>query len=280
MAHNFTIDYIDVADVFGLEVIDQGYNELIEWPAFKPIPYNDWGEDDGIEPDLSSPKLASREVKVSLAGRATLAQVEALMGLLTEQKMHTLSYTSVRARWRMRFVEAEPMVECGGLRFLTLTFAEDVPEWLNNTRPTSNISPATDYLWDNNKFTDYGVRILEGTRDSVTRIPDAKELKKYSVSGVNGDILAGGAIRYQAYDATLRCLMRASSLSELWENYCALFNAMSASGAHYLYVDAVGKSYPCYYQSCKIQRFYPTDKIWLEFDIMVKVFGKPDSVWQ
>ncbi len=43
-------------------VMVEDYTELLSWPGLKPLDINDWHEQNGIEPDLSSPKLNTRQL--------------------------------------------------------------------------------------------------------------------------------------------------------------------------------------------------------------------------
>ena len=62
--------YIDGHDAYkqwGVYVVSGGWNELIAYPPLKTVEYNDWQEEDGIEADLSDPKLNTKEVSINIA---------------------------------------------------------------------------------------------------------------------------------------------------------------------------------------------------------------------
>ena len=57
--------YIDGEDMylrFGAVFISGGYDDILTFPALKDPDKNDWPEEDGVEVDLSDPKLSSKEI--------------------------------------------------------------------------------------------------------------------------------------------------------------------------------------------------------------------------
>ena len=69
MNNNLYIDDLNVLGRFGCRVTRGGYNDLLAFPAMKEPEKNDWPEEDGIEVDLSDPKLQPRERLPSLSFR-------------------------------------------------------------------------------------------------------------------------------------------------------------------------------------------------------------------
>ena len=65
MIDNCYIDGISICNRFGVWVTKGGYNGLLAFPAMKEPESNDWPEEDGIEVDLSDPKLEPKEAAVS-----------------------------------------------------------------------------------------------------------------------------------------------------------------------------------------------------------------------
>lgn len=274
--------YIDGKDVytnFGLHIVEQGWNGLIQWAALKAVAYNDWHEEDGIEPDLSSPTLDSKEFTISLAGATSRSRAMAFIEAFSGNAYHTLNAASIGRNYNVRLVSAEPIREEAGIYFVDITLADDFPlRGYEPQVPSSNIERAADFLIDNMPFTDYGVRILEGSLAEITRCADVKLNLERDIASQGGRIYHNGNVRYDAYEATLSCLMRASSLTELWRNYDALLYRLTAPGTHYISVEAAGKRYPCYYMDSEVVRFYPTDKIWLEFEITINVISTPEHL--
>ncbi|MBQ2365409.1 MAG: hypothetical protein II288_07585 [Alistipes sp.] len=268
------IDNIDIRATYGLYATEQGYNELIQWPSLKAVIYNDWHEEDGIEPDLSNPTLQSKSCRLSLNGITSADKVDQLVDMLTSRVYHNIDAIEIGYRCTMRYVGMEPPTCDSGLWKITLILAQDVFP-LHTLSPDSTVEPYDDYSLDNALFTDYGVRVLGGTQASITRTPDAKENLSRDIASLNGLIYGNGKVSLKDYDATLRCLLRAATQEELWRNYMALLRDITSPGPHYISVNSVRKRYPIFYQSSSVNKFYSSGKIWLEFDIEIKVFGKP-----
>lgn len=280
MTGRLSIDGLDVYRNYGLYATDQGYNGMIQWAASKPVLYNDWYEEDGIEPDLSTLALDGRTCKLRLTGSIRMGNIQNLTSNLTNNAYHFISIPEIGLTFRnLRYVGSTPPRIIDSLWSVELTFADDNPTKPSKATPTSNIPSSRDYTIDDLPFTRYGVRMLSDTLASFYRIPERKENWQYNVEGVNGIITGdadGGHIK--DYDVTLRCLMRADTLDELWKNYNALYGQFASAGAHYVTVNANRKSYPCYYLSQRVRRFYHTGKIWLEFDVMLKVYTTPTNI--
>lgn len=284
MAGNLYIDDINVFDSFGLHVEEQGYNSFIQWPPLKPVPYNDWYEEDGIDPDLSDPKLDRHTFYLRLSGTPSQSQIDALTTQLMSRGTHAIiDWNFPWAITSAEFLGAKITNRLNGLVRVDLTFVVNTPV-LNNTTVTSNSNMPTcdDYKIDGKPFTDYGVRILSGTLASIDQMPQRKENYRYDVDNIDGVVSGVTAeCHTQAYDATLHCLMRADTLSQLITNYRSLQYQLSrVPGEHYIDVKATNKRYPCYYQSQRVKRFFPDGKIWLEFDIVVKIFTTPTTIAQ
>ena len=65
MKNNLYIDGTDAFTRFGVFIAEGGHNEVVAFPALKaPEVSNDWAEYDGIEVDLSDPKLDTKELEI------------------------------------------------------------------------------------------------------------------------------------------------------------------------------------------------------------------------
>ena len=65
MKNNLYIDGTDAFTRFGVFIAEGGHNEVVAFPAFKaPEVSYDWAEYDGIEVDLSDPKLDTKELEI------------------------------------------------------------------------------------------------------------------------------------------------------------------------------------------------------------------------
>lgn len=267
--------YIDGKDAYteyGIYVVDGGWNELIAYPPLKPVATNDWQEEDGIEVDLSSPVLDSREVSLKVAFSGLYSRFDLFIELLSDRAYHTFECAYIRRNYRLRLVSLHNFEEAELLGMATLKLADDFP--IHNYKyiaPMSNIATVNDYSFDGYPFTRYGVRILRGTRNEVMRTPDVKQNLLRNIETNAGVLYDDNSVTYRSKDVKLQCLLRADTLNELWRNYDALLYDLTRPNERMLEVD--GNEFPFYYRSCQVTEFYPNGKIWLQFSITITVTG-------
>ena len=71
MENALYIDDLHVRSRFGCWITRGGYAGLLAFPAMREPEYNDWPEEDGIEVDLSEPKLEDKEIAIPLDRKST-----------------------------------------------------------------------------------------------------------------------------------------------------------------------------------------------------------------
>ena len=94
MNNNLYIDDLNVLGRFGCRVTRGGYNDLLAFPAMKAPERNDWPEEDGIEVDLSDPKLQPREIAISFLSDSN-TQASDLIAYLSDKGQHTFRVPSL-----------------------------------------------------------------------------------------------------------------------------------------------------------------------------------------
>lgn len=267
--------YIDGKDAYteyGVYVVQGGWNELIAYPPLKPVATNDWQEEDGIEADLSSPVLDSRDIALRVAFSGIYSSFDQFIALLSDGAYHTFECTYIRRRYRLRLVSLPNFEEAELLGMATLKLADDFPmRNYSYIAPMSNTYTVNDYSFDGYPFTRYGVRILRGTHNEVMKTPDVKQNLLRNIETNAGVLYDGKTVTYKSKDVKLQCLLRADTLNELWRNYDALLYDLTRPDERMLEAD--GNEFPFYYRSCQITEFYPNGKIWLQFSITITVTG-------
>lgn len=267
--------YIDGRDAyaeFGVYVIQGGWNELIAYPPLKPVESNDWQEEDGIEADLSSPVLNTREVSLRIAFGGLDNRLLELLELLSDGAYHIFDCRHIGRMYKLRLVSMPNLTIAERIGTVTLKLADDFP--LDNyvyNAPSSAVAPNADYTLDGRKFTDYGVRVLQGTLEEVVKTPSVKDNLLRNINTQQGAWYDGKAVVYKAKDIKISCLMRATTLTELWRNYDALLYDLIRPSERALGVEELGAEYPFHYKSCQVVEFYPMDKIWLKFTLTITV---------
>lgn len=270
MTGRVLIDNVDIWEAYGVYVSEGGYNELLQWAPFKRISVVDWHEVDGVQPNLTNPKLDSRTFKLSLWG--TSQGLNAVVDKLRAHAYSRISFGSLGRQYKVRVVGASEVQGFPELANVELSLADDYPlSGYNYTAPQRTITAINNsYKLDGTSFSEYDVVLLDGTALSFQRPADIKENLITNLSTQDGAVCDNSKLYKKSYTATLRCLMRATTLEALWRNYDALYWDMTRRGEHIIRLGAVG--YAVYYEGMKVNRFYPDGKIWLEFDVNVNVF--------
>lgn len=267
--------YIDGRDAyaeFGVYVIQGGWNEIIAYPPLKAVESNDWQEEDGIEADLSAPVLDTREVSLRIAFGGLDNRLLELLELLSDGAYHMFDCRHIGRMYKLRLVSMPNLTIAERIGTVTLKLADDFP--LDNyvyNAPSSAVAPNADYTLDGRKFTDYGVRVLQGALEEVVKTPSVKDNLLRNINTQQGAWYDGKAVVYKAKDIKISCLMRATTLTELWRNYDALLYDLIRPSERVLGVEELGAEYPFHYKSCQVVEFYPMDKIWLKFTLTITV---------
>lgn len=275
------IDGYDAYDEWGVWITGK-LESLIQWPKMKPVTENIWQERDGVETDLSDPKLASRDLTLNFAMKeCSVTALNDFVAYLKSSVYHTFTFNSLGGRtYTLRLLSYASLDYAAKLCFLAVKFADDTPlpeyEYL---APVSSIESLDEYKIDGKRLTDYGVRVLQGSLSEILKHGNIKEAMKRDIKVLNGVIYDAGAVpKYKSRDVRLKCLMRAATISELWQNWDALLYDLTKPNEHLLYSEVVAYTPPgqqiveppgfyFYYKSCQVTSFYPTDKIWLEFTL-------------
>ena len=271
------IDGIGALANYGLRLGDGSLASLIQWAELKDVYANDWHEEDGIEPDLTNPVLDTRKCTLSFVGNATTAQVDEFVALWSNGAYHTLS-TTVGFNYRLRLVSNDSLKWEDGLCIAKFTFADDFPlDGYTYKRPSSAIAYDRNYIVDFTPLTTYGVSVLAGINSELLKIPEVKENLVRSFENVPGVAYDSVEVRFKAREIRIPCLMRAATLEEFKTNYNALLYNLSQPGEHTFIATAFLKRYTFHYVSQNVRRAYLTGKLWVEFDIVIKVISPPSN---
>lgn len=272
------IDGIDALATYGLRLGDGSLASLIQWAELKDVYANDWHEEDGIEPDLTNPVLDTRKCTLSFVGNATTAQVDEFVALWSNGAYHTLS-TAVGFSYRLRLVLNDSLKWENGLCIAKFTFADDFPlDGYTFKRPSSLIAYDSNYIVDNTPLTTYGVNVLAGINSELLKIPEVKENLVRSFENVPGVAYDSTEVHFKAREIRIPCLMRAATLEKFKTNYNALLYNLTQPGIHTLMATTLGKRYTFHYVSQNVRRAYLTGKLWVEFDIVIKVIAPPSNI--
>lgn len=264
------IDGRDAYSTWGVYVISGGLNELISYPPLKPVEYNDWQEEDGIEADLSAPKLDTKEISVKFAFSGADARFIGFISMLSANAYHNFNFKHIHRQYTLRMTQTPNLEAYPALGFMTIKFCDDFPlKAYKYNAPSSRITGTDDYFIDGLPFTDYGCRILKGSLAEIMKAPAVKPALIRNIATQAGATYDGIHVTFKSKDIKLQCLMRAETLDELWRNYDALLFNLTRPNERKLKVSALEQTFPCFYKKSTVSQFYPTDKIWLRFDLIM-----------
>lgn len=281
MEFRLYIDGIDAYVAYHLSVSESGYNDFACFPKLKPVASNDWHERNGIDPDLSSPVLDAREVTLRCHIIGGMWRYYKLIESISDGAYHLFNLAEIGLKKRLRLVKCGDVKSTRDMHSFSLTFSDDFPlEDYEPYGPVSGLMPRYDYMIDGKDISCYGIRMLDGTLDSIVRQPDVKENLKVSLSHMSGVMYDGegvdlpnGNVTFKSKTVSLRCFMRGRSLKEFWHNWNTLLYDLTKPNERMLSVKSLNKDIPFFYKDCSVDAFFPDhDKVWLEFTLNVEFF--------
>ena len=280
------VDGVDTFARFGVFALETGLNDLLAYPPLKPVEANDWHEQEGIDADLSAPRLNGREVTIKvgatgeLGAPQTIAKIEAFLAFLRQSVYRVFRFQFLGGReYTLRLVGEPNLTIAQALGFVTLKFADDYPlKDYTYRAPTSGVPKSYDYSIDRWTLTDYGARVTEGTLAEFARRADVKVGLTRNIAtahGVIGD--ARGAVRQKSKEVKMRLHFRSETFAELWHNYDALLYDLTRPGARTIRVRDLGnRDYQAYYKSAQVTAFFPDDRPWLDTTITLVILREPN----
>lgn len=267
MTGKFYIDNKDAYANYGIFVAEGGYNGIVSFPPLKKVDTVDWAEEDGVEVDLSSPALDTREFPIQFVSHSNV-RTGAFIELLSDKAYHTFEFRDMGRTYILRMVSQPNLDAYYKMEVFSLQLANDFPlDGYTYAAPYSTNTPAAGYEIDEIDLSKYGIQALQGSINDILKSPSVKKNLTRAILRQHGTIYDGEIVKFQTKEVKLNCLMRATTLEEFWRNYNALLFNLVRPGERSLYVDNTGYEYPCYYKSCNVSEFYPTGKIWFKFDL-------------
>lgn len=271
------IDDRSVLEAYGLRLGNGSIASFIEWAPLKEVYYNDWHEEDGIEPDLSSPVLNRHHCTLRFVGTTSDDNVNAFIAMLSDYAHHSFSMRNSVFKQTLRLEKCVSVDYIDDLWKIEMRFAKDYPEELLSRNPLEIMSPDDRYVIDGVLMSNLGAIVLEGVNNELLRIGDVKENLLQSFDGVNGAKYDPVRVRFRERNVRIPCLIRASTIIKLRDNYCGLLTRLIQPGAHTFIATDLGCQYSFYYKSCKVRRAFLDTKPWIELDITITVFKKPTN---
>lgn len=275
------IDNVDMYLRFGAVFISGGCDDILTFPALKEPVKNDWPEEDGVEVDLSEPKLDSKEITLDFFAVDAFGFVD----FVSKPEYHVFRITSLGREWKLRLSsQTDNKVWEDSTRF-SLKFVQDEVEVPEEYPPTSDcgvITPKCSYEIDGVTLRDYGITVIEA-KDDVLKSPAAKRNMLRQIQTKDGQIYDVKQLFFSTKDVTFKCEMCADSIEQFWKCYDAFFYDLIQPDERALFVEYTDEEYPCYYKKSygfKILSLSGTIRVSFSFTLVFTVFriGETDYI--
>lgn len=274
------IDGIDIFAKYNIGIVRDGFNDLFVFPSFKDLYYNDWPENDGIDIDLSDPKLNNKTVDLKFASvTRDNEMIDSFIVFLTQPGYRTLTMTTLGRSWQLRLnKESARNVESNAQMF-TLQFYDDFPrdliliypnvlgsenreiittedgEYLIDMSSSETQAkghgfnfPHSDYKLDDIAFSEYGLAVNKGKAE-ICKIPDLKTNLEINIGTLDSVIYDTSFNVFKQKDVTLECSFFCKTLDMFWNNYIAFFSDLIKPESRLLEVDYMNDVFDCHYKS-------------------------------
>lgn len=270
MKNKLFIDGRDAFIEYGVFVEQNGFKQLIQFAAFKKIDTTDWPEEDGIEADLTEPKLDTRTLQIQFCITNT-RYAEDLFDELSIGAYHTFEFREIKKTYRLRMTQNGSFSSLIKLGKLTLTFSDDFPVIPTGTHYDLDKSDIRQigFEIDGIDFSQFGAYVLKGSEDNIRKSAGTKGNLKISTKNNAGVIYDSSAVSFKSKDVTLKLLIDAPDIDEFWTRYNGLFAVVLQPETRNFYYAALGNEYDCYYKSMSVSKFdiLRSGKVWCEFSI-------------
>lgn len=277
------IFYIDGKDssLYGIRILEGGYNGILSFAPLKdPEMTNNWKEEDGIEVDLSDPKLDTKEVEIKFGAIGSYLTGDFIY-LISDGAYHTFNLVEIGYTCKLRLVTELNTQHFIQAKTFALKFADDFPlAGYAYQAPLSDTVPTQGYELDGVDFSTYGIRVLEGSEAQIAKSPAVKKNMLRNIITQNGAIYDDKKVVYETKEVPLNCCLIAKDIAEFWRNYNAfLYDLIRVveieedgikvlKGDRSLFVESVYEEYPCYYKSSKVSLWDPNgSSIWCKFTL-------------
>ena len=260
------VDGIDIFKRFGAKVTRNGYNELFTFPPLVTPEYTSWPEEDGVDVNLISPKLDTKDVSISFVSD----DANGLVNFLCQPGYHTWSVEGFGREWNLRINSQPNIRQIKETSVFTLKFVDDFPKRSDDYIPGPGcglVIPQCDYEMDGISWRDYGVIVKSG-RDEVLKSSAIKQNLSQKIQTKDGQLYDADMVVFEAKDVVFNLYMCADSIERFWQCYDAFFNDLIKPEERSLYVGYTDEEYPCYYKkSSNFKILSLSNKVMVEFSL-------------
>ena len=277
------VDGQDAMLEYGIFVEKGGYKGVVQMPSFKSLETTEWEEFDGVEVDLLSPVLNTRQFQIQFC-ITNVRYAEDFFYDLATGAYHNFQFIELGKTYRLRMVSNGSFSSFIKLGKLTLTFADDfpvVPSGEPYQLGKSEIRQSG-YEIDGVDFSQLGSYMLKGSDDFIRKAANVRENLKIDIKSIAGISYDDKSVYFKAKDVTLKLLIDAADIDTFWYRWNALFSILMQSEQRTFYVSVIPAKYNCYYKSNSVSKFeiLRDGRIWCEFSVVLTFTAyRPESTW-
>lgn len=262
MTGRFYIDEVDALAAFGVRATS--YEGLVRFAPLKPVDVNDWPDENGIDPDLSSPALDSKEFSIDFSCSGDMS---AFMNVLRSESYHTFEFPDLGITRVLRLVSQPEYNNIRDLHVFSLSFVDDFP--LNEySYLVPDLNVTTDgFSIDAIDLSAYGMRVEYGIYKELKKTPEIKQNLAVANGNVYGTVYDGENVLYKSKNIAIR-LLYSGAKNKFWRNYNALLYNLTRPGERVLRYGTSGLSY-FYYLSSEVNKvaLLQGDRLWCQFQL-------------
>lgn len=285
----FTLDGADAYDKYGIFVANDGYAGLLSYPALKAIDENTWPEHDGVDPDLMSPELDTRQLEIPFFAK-NVNNIQDFYRDLSDGAYHTFVFSELGNLTKsLRLIQQNNQNLFPHIGSFTLTFAEDNPftESYTYAKPDASTfmtPPQKDYQVDNLIFSDFGIYVLNA--QDIFQMPTIKQNLLINNPTSPGATYDGKNVLFSKKELTLKCFGRyttpAACIAALNAFVYEILQTTEktdtdgivySDAIHSLLIADTEESYPFYYGQLSVTKFQilSNGTVWVEFDLKLEL---------
>lgn len=285
MVNRLIINDIDVFSNYGVFVVEEGLEELVQYPALKKITTNDWAEENGLEPDLSVPVLSSRSLTINFAILdKSYSTIESFISFLSTSVYNDLYFNDIGYSFKLRLSSESSLSMYDKLGFFSLCFADDFPlmyySYLapNGSCESQGVSVSYSYIEDGEKitvkndFSSYGVMLIDNSFNNLNTVSNIKTRLSRDIKSLSGVIYdSSSKVCFSSRTLSLNCLITSDTNADFWRNYNALLYDLTRADGNIIYYE--DKTLSSYYYSSTVTEFIADDKgVWCGFTINLIIY--------
>jgi len=223
---------------------------VFRYPSLKEPDYSDYPEYDGIDVDLTAPKLDTKNVSIQFASVTTENdEIDNFFIFILQDGYREFKINSLGRSWKLRLSKENSRTVYKNLQDLTIVFIDDFP--LRSTGSASGHGfnlPRSQYQLDGKRFDEYGIIVNKG-KASVYSIPDVKPklvVKSNYSDGAKSDT---ENVTFSHKDVVLECSFLTDSIERFWNNYDAFLSDLVKPELRILGVTYANDFFDCYYKN-------------------------------